>query len=141
MAQPFEGRHYDGCDKLGYVKAVVDAAIQNPHIRCEIEKLLRSLDFERVASRLSRRPRFAPSPLARPHTLAHSGAAAPAESRLRRFEPLLEAPVVLDRVKCALPGARGSIRGNGPLTGSGCCNVWGRGNSWVRDAARFGNMA
>lgn len=128
VAQQFVGRRYGGCDKLGYGKAVVDARIQSAHSSREIEKVLRSLDFERVAS-----------PVARPRTVAHRGAASPPESRLRRFEPLSEAPVVLDRVKCALPSARRSIRGTGPLTAADCCNVRAWGNGWVRDAARIGN--
>ena len=141
VTQQFEGRRYDGCDKLGYAEAVVDAAIQNAHIAREIEKLWRSMDFESVASRLNRRPRLAPSPLARPphgRALQRGGAGRKSASTVRTA---LEGPVVLDRVKRALPGARGWIRGNGPLTGSGCCNVRARGDSRVRDAARIGNLA
>ena len=42
-AYKFEGRRYDAGDKLGYVKAIIDFALEREDLRGEIEKYLRGI--------------------------------------------------------------------------------------------------
>jgi len=42
-AYKFKGKRYDAGDKIGYVKAIIDSALEREDLRGEIERYLREI--------------------------------------------------------------------------------------------------